>query len=139
MSFSVDLWNGLNLLRSHFSSTFNKMNAINSILLSYASYQKSYSKGLESIYNSNKDLIKEDYILDKNISLLINNIKLESEYHREHYKFIKHSVSSSFKELYDKEKSSASNEFNEGQQNNDTFQKIKINIINKQKNYNLLY
>ena len=56
MSFSVDLWNGLNLLKSHFSSTFNKMNAINNILLSYASYQKSYSKGLESIYNSNKDL-----------------------------------------------------------------------------------
>ena len=139
MSFSVDLWNGLNLLKSHFSSTFNKMNAINNILLSYASYQKSYSKGLESIYNSNKDLIKEDSILDKNISLLINNIKLESEYHREHYKFIKHSVSSPFKELYDREKSSASNEFNEGQQNNDTFQKIKNNIINKQKNYNNSY
>ena len=83
-------------------------------------------------------MIKEDYILDKNISLLINIIKLESEYHREHYKFIKYSVSSPFKELYDREKSSASNEFNEGQQNNDTFPKIKNNIINKQKNENLL-
>lgn len=139
MSFSVDLWNGLNIIKSHFSSTFNKMNAINNILLSYASYQKSYSKGLESIYNSYKDLIKEDYILDKNISLLINNIKLEGEYHREHYKFIKHNVSSSLKEIYDREKSAASNEFNEGQQNNDTFQKIKNNIVNKQKNYNNSY
>jgi hypothetical protein len=139
MSFRVDLWNGLNIIKSHFSSTFNKMNAINNILLSYASYQKSYSKGLESIYNSNKDLIKEDYLLDKNISLLINYIKLEGEYHREHYKFIKHNVSSSLKELYEREKSSASNEFNEGQQNNDTFQKIKNNIINKQKIYNNSY
>ena len=139
MSFSVDLWNGLNIIKSHFSSTFNKMNAINNILLSYASYQKSYSKGLESIYNSNKDLIKDDYLLDKNISLLINNIKLESEYHREHYKFIKHNVSSSLKDIYEREKSSASNEFNEGQQYNDTFQKIKNNIINKQKNYNNSY
>jgi hypothetical protein len=139
MSFRVDLWNGLNIIKSHFSSTFNKMNAINNILLSYASYQKSYSKGLESIYNSNKDLIKEDYLLDKNISLLINYIKLEGEYHREHYKFIKHNVSSSLKELYEREKSSASNEFNEGQQINDTFQKIKNNIINKQKIYNNSY
>ena len=133
MSFSVDLWNGLNLLKSHFSSTFNKMNAINNILLSYASYQKSYSKGLESLYNSNKDLIKDDYLLDKNISLLINSIKLEGEYHREHYKFIKHNVSSSLKEIYEREKSSANNEFNEGQQTNDAFQKIKNNIINKKK------
>ena len=139
MSFSVDLWNGLNLLKSHFSSTFNKMNAINNILLSYASYQKSYSKGLESLYNSYKDLIKEDSLLDKNISLLINNIKLEGEYHREHYKYIKHNVASSLKEIYEREKSSASNEFNEGQQINDTFQKIKNNIINKQKNYNNSY
>ena len=139
MSFSVDLWNGLNIIKSHFSSTFNKMNAINNILLSYASYQKSYSKGLESLYNSYKDLIKEDSLLDKNISLLINNIKLESEYHREHYKFIKHNVSSSLKDIYEREKSSASNEFNEGQQYNDTFQKIKNNIINKQKNYNNSY
>ena len=58
----------------------NKMNAINNILLSYASYQKSYSKGLESIYKSNKDLIKDDYLLDKNISLLINSIKLKGEF-----------------------------------------------------------
>ena len=139
MSFSVDLWNGLNIIKSHFSSTFNKMNAINNILLSYASYQKSYSKGLESIYNSNKDLIKDDYLLDKNISLLINSIKLEGEYHREHYKFIKHNVSSSLKEIYEREKSSANNEFNEGQQTNDAFQKIKNNIINKQKIYNNSY
>ena len=140
MSFCVDLWNGLSMLKSHFSSTFNKVNALNNILLSYASYQKSYSKGLESIYNSYKDLIKEeDFVLDKNISLLINSIKLEGEYHREHYKFIKHNVASSLKEIYDREKSSASNEFSEGQQTNDTFQKIKNNLINKQKNYNNAY
>ena len=43
------------------------------------------------------------------------------------------------KDIYEREKSSASNEFNEGQQNNDIFQKIKNNIINKQKNYNNSY
>ena len=84
-------------------------------------------------------MIKEDSLLDKNISLLTNNIKLEGEYHREHYKYIKHNVASSLKEIYEREKSSASNEFNEGQQINDTFQKIKNNIINKQKNYNNSY
>ena len=136
MSFCVDLWNGLNTIKSHFTLTFNKISSISNILFFYTSYLKTYYKNLDGLYNQYKDLIKDDYSLDKSISMFIEDIKKESDIQREHYKFIKHNVLVSLKDMYDKEKSSSSNDFNEGQQNIDNFQKIKNNLINKQKNYN---
>jgi hypothetical protein len=61
---------------------------------------------------------------------------LESEYHRQHYKNIKHNVAMSLKEMTDKEKSESNNLFNEGALIQDKLAKIKNNLINKQKIYN---
>ena len=136
MSFRVDLWNGLNVIKTQFTSTFNKMSNLCDILLYYANYQKSYSKNLESLYKDNKDLIKDDYLLDKGILELINNFKLESEYHKVHYKYIKKKIIVSIKEIIEKEKISFNSIFNEGIQIQENFMKIKNNLINKQKAYN---
>ena len=136
MSFRVDLWNGLNAIKTQFTSTFNKMSNICDILLYYANYQKAYSKNLESLYKDKKDSIKDDYLIDKIIFELINNFKLESEYHREHYKFIKKKIIVSIKEIIEKGKVSFNNIFNEGIQIQENFSKIKMNLINKQKAYN---
>ena len=137
MSFRVDLWNGLNVIKTQFTSTFNKMSNLCDILLYYANYQKSYSKNLESLYKDNKDLIKDDYLLDKGILELINNFKLESEYHKVHYKYIKKKIIVSIKEIIEKEKISFNSIFNEGIQIQENFSKIKNNLINKQKAYNI--
>jgi len=93
MSFRVDLWNGFNIIKNQFSSTINKISNLYNVLLSYAGCEKVYSKSLESLYKDNKDLFKdEDYLLDKNLIMLINNFKSESEFHREHYKYVKHNI-----------------------------------------------
>ena len=136
MSFAVDLWDGLNAIKTQYTSTFNKMSNLCDILLYYSNCQKSYSKNLESLYKDNKDSIKEDYLLDKSILELINNFKLESEYHREHYKYIKKKVIVSIKEIIEKGKASFNSIFNEGIQIQENFNKIKNNLINKQKTYN---
>ena len=137
MSFRVDLWNGFNIIKNQFSSTINKISNLYNVLLSYAGCEKVYSKSLESLYKDNKDLFKdEDYLLDKNLIMLINNFKSESEFHREHYKYVKHNILVSLKEIADKEKSLINNLFNEGIQNQENFIKTKNNIISKQKNYN---
>jgi len=137
MSFRVDLWNGFNIIKNQFSSTINKISNLYNVLLSYAGCEKVYSKSLESLYKDNKDLFKdEDYLLDKNLIMLINNFKSESEFHREHYKYVKHNILVSLKEIVDKEKSLINNLFNEGIQNQENFIKTKNNIISKQKNYN---
>ena len=136
MSFAVDLWDGLNAIKVQYTSTFNKMSNLCNILLYYSNCQKTYSKNLESLYKDNKDSIKEDYLLDKSILELINNFKLESEYHREHYKYIKKKVVVSIKEIIEKGKASFNNIFNEGIQIQENFNKTKNNLINKQKIYN---
>ena len=136
MSFRVDLWNGVNIIKNQFSSTLDKISNLYNLLLSYANYQKAFSKNLESLYKENKDKFKEDYSLDQTLSILIDNFKLESECHKKSYKFIKEELIISLKENADKEKSVFNNILNEGIQIQDNFIKIKNNIIIKQKNYN---
>lgn len=137
MSFRVDLWNGFDIIKNQFSSTINKISNLYNVLLSYVGCEKVYSKSLESLYKDNKDLFKdEDYLLDKNLIMLINNFKSESEFHKEHYKYIKHNILVSLKEITEKEKSLLNNLFNEGMQNQENFIKTKNNLITKQKNYN---
>lgn len=137
MSFRVDLWNGFDIIKNQFSSTINKISNLYNVLLSYVGCEKVYSKSLESLYKDNKDLFKdEDYLLDKNLIMLINNFKSESEFHKEHYKYVKHNILVSLKEITEKEKSLLNNLFNEGMQNQENFIKTKNNLITKQKNYN---
>ena len=137
MSFRVDLWNGFDIIKNQFSSTINKISNLYNVLLSYVGCEKVYSKSLESLYKENKDLFKdEDYLLDKNLIMLINNFKSESEFHKEHYKYVKHNILVSLKEITEKEKSLLNNLFNEGMQNQENFIKTKNNLITKQKNYN---
>ena len=136
MSFRVDLWNGLNIIKSQFSTTINKISNLYNILISYASYEQAYCKNLENLYKDNKDIFKDDYPLDKSIIALINIFKMESEYHKDHYKYIKKNVALSLKEFIEKEKTLLTNLINEGTQIQENFAKFKNNLINKQKNYN---
>lgn len=137
MSFRVDLWNGFNVIKNQFTSTINKITNLCEFFISYAGYEKIYYKNLENLYKENKDLFEDsNYLLDKNLILLINNIKSESEYHREFYKYIKHDLIESLKEIAEKQKTVINNLFEEGMLNEDNFNKIKNNLIEKQKAYN---
>ena len=136
MSFRVDLWNGLSIIKTQFNSMLNKMTNLSEILLSYANYEKTFSKNLESLYKLNKDSIKVNYLLDNSFLDIINNFKFESEYHQEHYKFIKNNIIVSIKEITENLKSSFNDIYNEGNQIQENYVKIKNNLIIKQKNYN---
>ena len=138
MSFRVDLWNGLNIIKTQFNLTLNKISNLYNILLSYANCQKAHYKNLQNLYkeNKDKDIFKNDYCLDTGINELINNFKFESEYYRQHYKYIKHTLIVSLKEIEEKEKLSFNNKYNEGIQIQEDVLKLKNNLINKQNDYN---
>ena len=136
MSFRVDLWNGLHIIKNQFYSIIDKISNLYNLLVSYANYQKDFSKNLESLYKLYKDKFKDDYLLDKTLSVLIDNIKSESELHKRSYIFINEEIIVSLKENTEKEKSIFNNLLNEGMQLPENFIKIKNNVINKQKNYN---
>ena len=89
MSFSVDLWNGFDIIKSSFTLNIKKLNQLIQILLSYSSYIKDYSKNLMNLYQTSKESLgKEDPILDNSINLLISSFKKESEIFYNHYNFI---------------------------------------------------
>ena len=136
MSFRVDLWNGVNVIKQQYSQTLAKISNLYNILMAYASYEKVYSKNLESLYKDYINLFKDESLLDKSLQTLVNNFRLESECHKQHYKHIKKNVAMSLKEITDKEKSESNNLFNEGALIQDNLAKIKNNLINKQKTYN---
>lgn len=137
MSFRVDLWNGLDLIKSQFNLTLNKTSILSSILLSYAHCQKAHYKNLESLYkeNKDKDIFESDYLLDKSLKDFIENFKTESEFYKQHYKYIKENIIVSLKEISEKEKATFNNIYNEGIQKQEEFLKIKNNLINKQNEY----
>jgi hypothetical protein len=136
MSFRVDLWNGVNVIKQQYSQTLAKISNLYNILMAYASYEKVYSKNLESLCKDYINLFKDESLLDKSLQTLVNNFRLESECHKQHYKHIKKNVAMSLKEITDKEKSESNNLFNEGALIQDNLAKIKNNLINKQKTYN---
>ena len=135
MSFRVDLWNGVNLVKAQITSTFEKMSNFYNILLSYSNFQKAHCKNLETLYKENKDKFKDDYLLDKSLLLFVENFKLESECLKKSYEFIKEEVLSSFKENLDNEKSLFNDIINDEIQICENYALIKNNLINNQKNY----
>ena len=137
MSFCIDLWNGFDIIKSHFLSTLNKTNTTYSMLTSYANYEKDFANHLENLYSNNKDLIKDpkDSFLDLSLQKLIDNFKAESDYHKEHSEYIIKYVSTPLKESYDEIKSSVQNLFSENSKNFENYSKMTNNIISTQKKY----
>ena len=135
MSFRVDLWNGVNLVKTQITSTFEKMSNFYNILLSYSNFQKAHCKNLETLYKENKDKFKDDYLLDKSLLLFVENFKLESECLQKSYEFIQEEVLSSFKETLENEKTLFNDIINDGIQISENYELIKNNLIINQKNY----
>ena len=136
MSFRVDLWNGINIIKTQYSSTLDKLTSFYNILVSYNTFQKSHCKNLESLYKDNKDKFKDDYLLDNSFFLFLENLKSESECLRKSYQFLKEEVIESLKNTLENEKFLFIGIISDGMQIIENFTKIKNSLINAQKNYN---
>jgi len=134
MSFSIDLWNGFNLLKEKFTTIFNKAQILYNIFISFLNMEKEYSKNLDNLYNSNKDQIKEEFLLEKSFIELINNIKEQNDFHKKHIDFLMKYLANPLKEMINK-KNSIFQYFSENAKNLENLNKDKNNIISKQEKY----
>ena len=134
MSFSIDLWNGFNLLKDRFTATFNKVQMLYNIFISFLNMEKEYSKNLDNLYNNYKDQIKEEFLLEKSFIELINNLKEQSNFHKKHIDFLSKYLAQPLKEMIDKQKS-IFQYFAENAKNMENLNKNKNNIISKQEKY----
>lgn len=134
MSFSIDLWNGFDLLKNKYNSTYNKVQILYNILNSFINMEKDYSKNLDILYKDNKGQIKEEFLLEKSFIQLIENIKEQSEYHKKHIDFVYKYLVIPLKEIIDQQKL-VFQLFTENTKNLEIFEKSKNILILKEEKY----
>ena len=134
MSFSIDLWNGIDKIKDKFIFTYNKIQILNNVFNTFINLEKEYSKNLDTLYKDNKDHIKEEFLLEKSFIQLLESIKEESDYHKKHIDFISKYLVNPLKEILDKQKS-IFQFFNESAKISENLEKSKNFLISKEEKY----
>ena len=134
MSFSVDLWNGFDIIKSAFSSNIKGVKTLIDILNSYSNLQKDYYKGLSNITKEIKQIQNPSSIIDESINLLLLSFSEESETLKNYYDNITKNINQ-LKEELEIIKNQINHFFNENIQNRESFNLILNNLILKQEEY----
>ena len=137
MSFSVDLWDGFDKIKTAFSLFQRSINYIMDILSSYSLLQKGYHEGLENLFKKTMD-IKEisspNTFLNEIINLLMFSLLEESQKCKDNFNNITHNINEIKKSL-EEIKMKITTYFNENIQNKEPFNKILNNLNSKQEIY----
>ena len=71
MSFRVDLWNGIDLIKNQYNSTHKRLKSLIGLLTSYISYEADYCRNLELLYREYKDISKPEFLIDVSFQKII--------------------------------------------------------------------
>ena len=134
MSFSIDLWTGFDKLKERFTLTFNELQLLNTVFNTFVNMEKDYSKNLDSLYKDNKNRIEGEFLLEKSFIKLLDNIKVQSDYHKKHIDFISKYLIGPIKEVIDNQKS-LFQLFSKNAKNVEILEKSKNYLIAKEEKY----
>ena len=135
MSFSSDLWNGFDVLKSNFLKSFNKLKNFYEIMFSFASLEKNYTINLEILYEQYQNLFNSDEIFLFPSKTFISNIKVECEYHKLYYNNIFDNILSPLKNIIESKKKLIIKNFCDNIKNSESYEKVLHNLISNQENY----
>jgi len=135
MSFSSDLWNGFDVLKSNILKTFNKLKNFYEIMFSFASLEKNYTINLEILYEQYQNLFNSDEIFLFPSKTFISNIKVECEYHKLYFNNIFENILSPLKNIIESKKKLIIKNFCDNTKNFERYEKVLHNLISNQENY----
>ena len=138
MSFSVDLWNGFDIIKSSFIKYGKKLSQLIEILSSYSAHIKDIYTNLDNLYQTyNKSNVSDSHktSFDDSLIILVASFKIESEMYKNHYNSIINSIKD-IKEKLEKIKNDIPNYFNTNMQNKENFNAMLNNLIEKKENFN---
>ena len=92
MSFSVDLWNGFDIIKQKINTTHKQIKNFNKLLSNYVYYEKEYCKNLDQLYKECKDTGNLDYPLEQSRISIINMIDFESKRRKELITYISKNI-----------------------------------------------
>ena len=134
MSFSVDLWDGFDRIKTAFSLYPRSINYIMDILSSYSLLQKGYLEGLENLFKKTmeiKEISSPNNFLNEIINLLMFSFLEESQKCKENNDNITHNINEIKKSL-EEIKMKVTTYFTENIQNKEAFNKILNSLTSKQ-------
>ena len=79
MSFSVDLWNGFDAIKSQIFSAQRKLKSIVKVISSYQTIEATYIKSLENLYKEFKEINNSEYMVDQSYTKLIEIFQYEHQ------------------------------------------------------------
>lgn len=135
MSFSSDLWNGFDVLKSNFLKSFNKLKNFYEIMFSFASLEKNYTNNLEALYEQYNNLFNSDDIFQIPLKNFISNIKIECEYHKLYCSNIFENILAPLKKMIETNKNLIIKNFFDNMKNSERYESLIHNLISNQENY----
>ena len=79
MSFSVDLWNGFDAIKTQIFSVQKKLRNIHKAITTYLTIETTYNKSLENLYKEFKDIGNYDYMIDNSYTHIIDIFEYENQ------------------------------------------------------------
>ena len=79
MSFSVDLWNGFEVIKTQIFSVQKKIKTISKAISTYLTIDGAYNKNLENLYKEFKEINNSEYMLDKSYIKILDIFEYENQ------------------------------------------------------------
>ena len=137
MSFSVDLWNGFDIIKEKMSNTQRQIKHFNKLITAYITFAKEYYKNLETLFKENKDTGDLEYPLEQSYINIINIIEFESKARKDFINNITKNITDQIASFLSEPKITLDQIFfkkNELQQN---FNRVLTKLANKQETFHL--
>ena len=135
MSFSSDLWNGIDIIKSNFLDNLTKFKNFYEIMFSLASLEKNYTINLEILYEQYQKLFNSDDNFLFPLKTFISNIKVECEYHKFYFNNIFENILNPLRSIIDSKKKLIMKNLLDNKKNTERYEKVMHNLILNQENY----
>ena len=132
MSFSVDLWNGFEIIKEKFNTTHKHIKAFNKLLNRFVSFEKDYCTNLDYLYKEFKDTGNINYPLEQSRLNIINMIDFESKRRKEFITYITKNIIEKISLYLSEPKISLEQLFLDGEELTTNFNKTLGKLISKQ-------
>ena len=135
MSFSVDLWNGFEIIKEKFNTTHKHIKAFNKLLNRFVSFEKDYCTNLDYLYKEFKDTGNINYPLEQSRLNIINMIDFESKRRKEFITYITKNIIEKISLYLSEPKISLEQLFLDGEELTTNFNKTLGKLISKQETF----
>jgi len=135
MSFSVDLWNGFDIIKTQIFSVQKKIKTISKVLSTYLTIESTYNKNLENLYKEFKEANNSEYLLDESYIKILDIFEYENQNRKIFCSFVTQLIMEPLNEYLRQPNISLNKYFSDNIFNEDSFKRTLNLLKDKQTNY----